>query len=1041
MPIPRDQTRIVIYNNELGVYLDFIDPIGITLQRPPGHVMKRGTLMVLKRLLVTALGALGLGALATGPVFAQTQPDQIPGPRLYGDISSCAGGMLPEASTERGTASLLGMGGLLDQAFDSSTAPGIQMDYTQNAALILTDALVTSIGGGVTNEIDDLLELLSVADCNNPVATNVSEAVDLYGSYVSAKETFEDLEEPDAEDTATYNTARMNKENFGGEVYNSVYDQQAKLAAARKAINDYNALVGGTGTLATLKQGQSDNAGTGYDGIAVTVTGRVEDWNANPVDDDNVALSGDDLHNNLNAQVAPVYGSGNTAGFRAIDGRDTAAAPVTVTNSILDGITGDEFDDAGALQFDMGNRNTNAFSRAATNIDTLGEIVAELDVWQAAVDRTEMELKAARDAGNLNTALQEERVRRATLGRNHVQGELDRLTRVVRSQNLTLTVDTGTPSNNTTVTIGTGDNAVTYSSERDLVDAYLRSRGNVVSAANKVRTAVSSLDNANRAVQARLKDPDNYLSQLVTLREYQQTVAENELEDAGGDDALQSFKDAVTAARNAVTSAKAQQTAHQNLTSEPGSTTSKLLNALLASEDPETDAFEDDDGQALLNAISDVDSKVSTLQGQLTDDDGNPIDLSDLGNTDAVTENTDAIAALTAMDDPETMEDETGAVTKNANDIMDLDERVVTNENNIGQIQTDLYGETSSQHDDLAACDATGLLNVANCANARSLHNEEDIEGINDKLMQKKEYIDNLAAEIGVNPVTGEGTGEGGMSRIDMNEKAIADETQARMDADTALGERIDGEAKARADADTALGERIDGEAKARADADTALGERIDGEAMARADADTALGMRIDGEAMARADADTALGMRIDGEAMARADADLMLGGMIMDEEMARMEADTMLGGMIMDEEMARMEADTMLGGMISAEEMARMEADTALGGRISSNADAIASNMNSIGQNASAISDNRNMIGELSDDLDVVRAGVAASMALAGMPAINGRGISIGVGSYDGESAFAVGFQIQGEQASFKVGVTSSGGETGASAGVGFNF
>ena len=96
---------------------------------------------------------------------------------------------------------------------------------------------------------------------------------------------------------------------------------------------------------------------------------------------------------------------------------------------------------------------------------------------------------------------------------------------------------------------------------------------------------------------------------------------------------------------------------------------------------------------------------------------------------------------------------------------------------------------------------------------------------------------------------------------------------------------------------------------------------------------------------------------------------------------------------------------------------------------------------MNSIGQNASAISDNRNMIGELSDDLDVVRAGVAASMALAGMPAINGRGIAIGVGSYDGESAFAVGFQIQGEQASFKVGVTSAGGETGASAGVGFNF
>ena len=59
--------------------------------------------------------------------------------------------------------------------------------------------------------------------------------------------------------------------------------------------------------------------------------------------------------------------------------------------------------------------------------------------------------------------------------------------------------------------------------------------------------------------------------------------------------------------------------------------------------------------------------------------------------------------------------------------------------------------------------------------------------------------------------------------------------------------------------------------------------------------------------------------------------------------------------------------------------------------------------------------------------------------MTLAGMPSINGRGIAIGVGSYDGESAFAIGFQIQAEQASFQIGVTSSGGETGASAGVGF--
>ena len=41
-----------------------------------GHAMKRGTLMVLKRLLVTTLSALGLGALVAGPAFGQAASGQ-----------------------------------------------------------------------------------------------------------------------------------------------------------------------------------------------------------------------------------------------------------------------------------------------------------------------------------------------------------------------------------------------------------------------------------------------------------------------------------------------------------------------------------------------------------------------------------------------------------------------------------------------------------------------------------------------------------------------------------------------------------------------------------------------------------------------------------------------------------------------------------------------------------------------------------------------------------------------------------------------------
>ena len=1069
-------------------------------------MFNRGTLMVLKRLLVTALGALGLGALATGPVFAQ---DQIPGPRLYGDISSCAGGMLSAASTGRGAMSLLGTGGVLDMAFDSDqTAMGIQMDYTQNEALIVTNAAQSGLAGVTTGiENADLVALLDLAGCDNPVANNVSDASELYSTYVSAKRTFEALEEPTAEDTATYNTARDNKNAFAGDVYNSVFDRAAKLTAANRAIIDYNKLVGSDGTLATLKTNGANPGG--YDDISVLGQGRIFAADNTAVDLSAI-IDGDDAddnaNNELNAAVAPVFGSGNTAGYRAIAGNNTEDD----TNAASTLSTGAAFNDAGALQFDVANAGSNAVSRASTAINTLGEIVHELGRWETAVSTADAALEAAKDAGNLDTRTQEEALRRAKLARDHVQGELDRLTRVVRSQNLEI-VDTSQ------VTIAgsdpnTTDDDVVYENERDLLDAYQKSRTSVVTAAGRVRSAISSLDSANKALQGKLKDPNSYLSQLVTLREYQEAEARSELEDAGGDDALQSFKDAVTAASNAVTSAKAQQTAHQHLTSDPTSTTSQLLEALLASEDPQTDAFEDDDGQALLNAISAVDSKVSTLEGNLTDADGNPIDLSNLDS---------GVNALTAgADTPDDATDD-GVITTNARNI-------AANTDDISGIKTDLYGTTESQHGDTAACaeGAGGLLNLATCNEARSVHNEatlvdhdtklqakkayieaiqgellvdnegngtgeggmsrlDDIEG---KLALKAQYIGTLAAEVGIDEATGDGMVEladGTMgSRIDKNAEDIAAESSAREMADTALGERIDAEASAREMADTALGGRIDAEASAREMADTALGGRIDDEASAREMADTALGGRIDAEASAREMADTALGGRIDDEASAREMADTALGGRIDDEATARMGADMMLATAIDDEATARMgadmmlstaiaeeasarasadmtlataidgnttaiaqeasdrmSADMMLASALDEEAAARVSADMALDSRVGSNAGAIAANMNAIGSNASAISDNRNMIGELSDDLDVVRAGVAASMALAGMPAINGRGISIGVGSFDGESAFAVGFQIQGEQASFKVGITSGGGATGASAGVGFNF
>ena len=202
-----------------------------------------------------------------------------------------------------------------------------------------------------------------------------------------------------------------------------------------------------------------------------------------------------------------------------------------------------------------------------------------------------------------------------------------------------------------------------------------------------------------------------------------------------------------------------------------------------------------DDGQALVSAITGNYDATQANEGRLdalltTADDGtesgrvkaleDKVTMLEGGDTGGgLDELRTDLDALTAMDDPETMENENGAVTQNAADIGMLDSDLTklegTVDDNSADLDTvwdDLFGGqrgVEAQHGDPANCDSTSTRtgDRLNCVEARSQHNESDIEDVNDKLMDKKEYIDNLGAAIGVDPVTGEGTGEDGMSRID----------------------------------------------------------------------------------------------------------------------------------------------------------------------------------------------------------------------------------------------------------------------------------
>ena len=106
-------------------------------------------------------------------------------------------------------------------------------------------------------------------------------------------------------------------------------------------------------------------------------------------------------------------------------------------------------------------------------------------------------------------------------------------------------------------------------------------------------------------------------------------------------------------------------------------------------------------------------------------------------------------------------------------------------------------------------------------------------------------------------------------------------------------------------------------------------------------------------------------------------------------------------------------------------------------------NATAIAGNATDIGINASNINDNTVSIGRLSEDLDVVRSGVAATLAVAGMPLAptEGWGAAIGTGYFDGESAIAAGVTFRSDRYNFKFAVGTSGGEATGSAGVSWGF
>ena len=926
-----------------------------------GHVMNgnRGTLMVLKRILVTALSALGLGALAIGTASGQTAGEgNIPAPNIFDDQITCSmlvpsamvtptPSVTPMGAMESPLDILIGMGNVVINTAATGTGTYEDLGYVippqgMNCGLGATGPTLgtMNVDGNDDGDFIDVGDTLAWGNVPKDVADGYTALLDLYVAVYggpggttggtlralqAAQKSLTDVIE--AGSTGAALTPFQNavtraqeahtkaltafRDGSAGPIYQAGVAEWHAKAAVTKAVVDYNTAVG-----------RANEARTGVDGLDygsyVPLGNNELVDNVVTFDDAGMAtIVASQLKQYANADEAMVDDNSGTI--------STAEGTEGVTTT-----TGGNFTVDGRLIVPMelkdhdGDDATDEVLRPVVVDNGTDNLVSAIRTQVERVNAAATALEKLRD-DNVNPNLQliyNEAARRARAEADYYNAEWAEVLGDTTNQN-TVTVDDPTTD---------ADESVPFSiASRNA--AFQTQSNRRLAAEQTLRAAVADREDATAAVRRSFSDAQQFYEQLVARRQALKVAADKAVTTASTTGtAPKNLLDAAEAAQMALTDA---QEAKDN------------LDALFANEDdPSVDLITEllktggNDGQALVDAIS---SNYDSANEAKEDAE------------EAMTranEVSDSIAGLTGDDGEVSMN--TANIKENTANITGLDGRVTANEEEIGM---DDDGNSRIDHNEMRSMANATEIGMDDDGNSRIDHNE----------MRSMAN----ATEIGMD--------DDGNSRIDHNEmRSMANATEIGMDDDG--NSRIDhNEMRSKANAGAIFDD--DGNSRIATNATNIMTNATN-------------------------IADNAKN--------------------IMDEATARMEADTALGGRIDTNATDIMTND----GRITANAMS-----------ISSNADAIAANMSSIGSNRTSIMRNADMIGGLQDQMEIVRAGVAASMALAGMPAINGRGIAIGVGSYDGESAFAVGFQIQSEMASFKVGVSSSGGETGASAGVGFQF
>ena len=648
-----------------------------------GHAMNRGTLMVLKRLIVTALGALGLGALVAGPTSAQ----EIPAPDLFDGQVACSMNVpTPPTSLAAAVTTKVMSGMSINVGQDGDANFGTPQGDDANLANILyvIDPHFGNCGAGWVTDAEGMYldaEGNVLGDQNDPalrvpVAIAAGVAADVGAGYSDtlAKFMAANMADENVKMAEAALKTLTDAQTAGAEDTPQITAARATLATAMtardKAHTDLYATAAGPINMAGLAEWRAKGA------VEMAISG----WNtAVTMQEAAMTALGPTEYNNKYVEVtstqllALVDNDGNV---NLVNVRQYANAEGdnTSTQDAMTGvITGDSaFDAAGNLLVPM-RVNNGPDGTPDTADDFLEPTTAATSTYMAVNERLTMVndvVKAVQTLadGNENALLQpviDEALRRAKLEQAHYQMQYD--TMIADNDDLRAQADLRLQYNDTdssgTIEVDerTAANERTEESDFARTDfVSMKTNYDGLQAANTARdnagvmlqTAVADRETKTTAVRTAFTTPQDFYQQLVDRRTTLKNRADAEvtrLAGLTGDDAptaamTTAAMKAATDAQTALTAAEDIQESFQDLLADDSPV--KALVEETLKPDEGTDAVRGDDGGVL----------VDTLQ--------NAFDAAENAKETADTAS-NAVAGLTAMDDPETEDvDETGAVTK-----------------------------------------------------------------------------------------------------------------------------------------------------------------------------------------------------------------------------------------------------------------------------------------------------------------------------------------------------------------------------------------